>query len=340
MKILDIIEEGSPKFVKKGETNMLRSAGILGVGSYLPPYVVTNEYFKEKCGISGRSIEKMTGIKERRFTIPGINMIDMTYAAGKAALENANVDPTEIDFVILSTITQERIYPSIACQVQNRLGIPTTAGAYDMSVGCAGFVFALLNAFQYVQTGFAKKVLVVGVDECSRNMVLENKKERKVNILFGDGAGAAIVGEVSEGFGLLSSTVGSDGSGSEYMSEDSNHRPSMDGEAIFQFASTYIPIIVNEVLLKANLTLDDLDYLVPHQANLRIIEKAVYNLDFPIEKVATHAVQYYGNTSSASVALALADEVTEGRIKDGDYVALAGFGSGLAWSAALIKWGK
>ncbi|MBN8202571.1 beta-ketoacyl-ACP synthase 3 (plasmid) [Cytobacillus firmus] len=319
---------------------MLRSAGILGVGSYLPPYVVTNEYFKEKCGISGRSIEKMTGIKERRFTIPGINMIDMTYAAGKAALENANVDPTEIDFVILSTITQERIYPSIACQVQNRLGIPTTAGAYDMSVGCAGFVFALLNAFQYVQTGFAKKVLVVGVDECSRNMVLENKKERKVNILFGDGAGAAIVGEVSEGFGLLSSTVGSDGSGSEYMSEDSNHRPSMDGEAIFQFASTYIPIIVNEVLLKANLTLDDLDYLVPHQANLRIIEKAVYNLDFPIEKVATHAVQYYGNTSSASVALALADEVTEGRIKDGDYVALAGFGSGLAWSAALIKWGK
>lgn len=340
MKILDIIRGGSSKFVKKGETNMLRSAGILGVGSYLPPNVVTNEYFKEKCGISGRSIEKMTGIKERRFTTPGINMVDMAFEAGETALKHANVDPSEIDFIILSTITQERIYPSIACQVQSRLGIPTTTGAYDMSVGCAGFVFALLNAFQYVQTGFAKKVLVVGVEECSRNMELENKEERKVNILFGDGAGAAVVGEVSDGFGLISSSVGSDGSGSEYMREDSNHRPSMDGEAIFQFASTYIPIIVRDALLKADLTLDDLDYLVPHQANLRIIEKAVHNLDFPIEKVATHAVQYYGNTSSASVALALADEVKERQIKDGDYVVLAGFGSGLAWAAALVKWGK
>jgi 3-oxoacyl-[acyl-carrier-protein] synthase III len=328
------------KLVKEGEANMLKSAGILGVGSYLPPRVVTNDFFKEKCGISGRSIEKMTGIKERRFTIPGINMVDMAFAAGEAALEHAKLDPSEIDFIILSTITQERIYPSTACQVQNRLRIPSTAGAYDMSVGCAGFVFALLNAFQYVQTGFAKKVLVVGVEECSRNMELENKEERKVNILFGDGAGAAIVGEVSEGFGLLSSTVGSDGSGSEYMREDRNHRPSMDGEAIFQFASTYIPAIVHDVLLKADLTLDDLDYLVPHQANLRIIEKAVNNLDYQLEKVATHAVQYYGNTSSASVALALADEVKEGSIKDGDYVVLAGFGSGLAWAAALVKWGK
>lgn len=319
---------------------MLKNAGIMGVGSYLPPRVVTNDFFNEKCGISGRSIEKMTGIKERRFTIPGIDMADMACKAGEAALENANTDASEIDFVILSTITQERIYPSIACQVQNRLGIPTTAGAYDMSVGCAGFVLALLNAFQYVQTGFAKKVLVIGVDECSRNMEVENKKERKINILFGDGAGAAIVGKVSEGFGLLSSTAGSDGSGSEYMREDKDHRPSMDGEAIFQFASTYIPRIVKEVLQKANFSLNDLDYLVPHQANLRIIEAAVHNLEFPLGKVATHAVQYYGNTSSASVALALADEVKAGRIKDGDHVVLAGFGSGLAWAATLVRWGK
>lgn len=319
---------------------MLKNAGIIGVGSYLPPRIVTNEYWTNACGISARTIEKMTGIKERRFLTLGMKMSDMAYEASKSALEHANVDPSEIDFVILSTITQERIYPSLACQIQNRLGIPTTAGAYDMSVGCAGFVFALLNACQYVQTGFARKVLVVGVEDCSRNMMVENKEERKVNILFGDGAGAVVVGEVSNGMGLLSASVGSDGSGSEFMREDTNHRPHMDGEAIFKFASTQIPNVVQSALSKANITLDDLDFLVPHQANLRIIEKAVHNLGFPIEKTATHAVQYYGNTSSASVALALADEVKSGKIKHGDNIILAGFGSGLAWAAALIKWGK
>jgi 3-oxoacyl-[acyl-carrier-protein] synthase-3 len=242
--------------------------------------------------------------------------------------------------VILSTITQERIYPSLACQIQHRLGIPTTCGAFDMSVGCAGFVFAMITACQYVQTGLAKKVLVIGVEDCSRNMEPENKEERRVNILFGDGAGAAVVGEVSEGYGLLAQSFGSDGSGSEYMREDEHHRPSMDGQAIFTFASTQIPIVVKDALSKANMTLEDLDYLVPHQANLRIIEKAVHNLGFSIEKTATHAIQYYGNTSSASVALALYDEVKAGKIKQGDNIVLAGFGSGLAWAAAVMKWGK
>lgn len=319
---------------------MLKNVGILGAGSFLPPRLVTNNYFADVCGISGRTIEKMTGIKQRYFTTPDCNFVDMAYEAGKQALEQANVDPLEIDYVIVSTITQPRIYPSTACQVQDKLGIPNSAGAYDMSVGCAGFVFALLNAFSYVQTGLARKVLVIGVEECSRNMKVENKDERKVNILFGDGAGAAVIGEVPEGYGFLSSTVGSDGSGSEYMREDENHRPSMDGEAIFKFASTQIPVIVKETLAKSDMTLENLNYFIPHQANLRIIEKAVENLGWDMEKTAHHAVQYYGNTSSASVALALADTVREGKLKKGDHVVLAGFGSGLAWASALVRWGR
>jgi len=326
--------------MEKGEDIMLQNAGILGVGSYVPPHIVTNDFFTETCRISGKTIEKMTGIKERRFTKGDISMTEMAYEAGKAAIEHAGIHPSDIDFVIISTVTQERIYPSIACKIQDRLGIPTSAGAYDMSVGCAGFVFALLNACQYIQTGFARNVLVIGVEECSRNMIFENKNERKLNILFGDGAGAAVVGGTSKEFGLLAHSVGSDGSGSEYMKEEANHRAYMDGDAIFNFASTQIPVVVKETLEKAYMTVNDLDYFVPHQANLRIIEKTVENLGFSLDKTATHTVQYYGNTSSASVALALADEVQSGRIKEGDHIILAGFGAGLAWASALFKWAK
>jgi 3-oxoacyl-[acyl-carrier-protein] synthase-3 len=318
----------------------LKHVGIRGVGAYVPPRIIANEYFTELYGLSGRSIVKKTGILERRYLEPGMKMSDMAFEASRSALEDANIKPSEIDFIILATVTQEQIYPAMSCQIQDRLGVPRTAGAFDMSIGCAGFVYAFLTASQYVKAGFCKNVLVIGVDNCSRNMKVENEEDRGMNILFGDGAGAVVVSEVPNGMGLLSFTVGSDGSGGKYMLEDNDHRAYMNGEAIFNFASTEIPNAVRETLSKANLTLNHLDFLVPHQANLRILEKASQNLNFPLEKVATHAVQYYGNTSSASVPLALADEVKAGKIKNGDNIILAGFGAGLSWASALIKWGR
>lgn len=310
------------------------NAGIYGMGSYIPERVVTNADFEKKIETSDEWIRTRTGIEERRFASDEIDTSDMAYSAAKEALEQANVSAEEIDLILVATVTPDMPFPSVSALIQDKLGAKNAA-AMDISAACAGFIYGLSTAKQFISTGAYKHILVVGVEKLSK---VTDFEDRNTAVLFGDGAGAAVLGPVSEGKGILAFELGADGSGAMHINQKGPFLE-MNGREVFKFAVRQMGESSLRVLEKAGLTKEECDYLIPHQANIRIMEAARARLDLPQEKMSK-TVHKYGNTSSASVPMAMVDELKNGKIKDGDVLVLVGFGAGLVWGSIALRWGR
>ncbi|MDQ0879990.1 beta-ketoacyl-ACP synthase III [Peribacillus sp. V2I11] len=310
------------------------NAGVLGLGRYLPDKIVTNADLEKIMDTSDEWIRTRTGIEERRIAKDDIDTSDMAYEAAKAALKNAEISAEEIDLILVATVTPDQSFPSVACMIQEKLGA-MKAAAMDVSAACAGFMYAMITAQQFIKTGAYKHVLIVGVEKLSK---VTNWEDRNTAVLFGDGAGAAVLGPVSEGKGVLSFELGADGTGGKHLLQEGDFIH-MNGREVFKFAVRQMGESSLSVLDKAGLTKEDVDLLVPHQANIRIMEASRERLGLPLEKM-TKTVHKYGNTSSASIPMALVEEMEAGRIKDNDLIVMVGFGGGLTWGAIALRWGK
>ncbi|OLO40679.1 3-oxoacyl-ACP synthase [Alkalihalophilus pseudofirmus] len=309
------------------------NAGILGMGSFLGDRVVTNAEFEKMLDTSDEWIRTRTGIEERRFASENINTSHMAFAAAKEAIENSGIAPEDIDLILVATVTPDMPFPSVSAMIQDQLGT-INAAAMDISAACAGFIYGLVTAQQFITTGAYTNVLVVGVEKLTK---ITDMTDRNTAVLFGDGAGAAVLGPVSEGKGILSFELGADGRGAMHIHQKKHLY--MNGREVFKFAVRQMGESSLKVLDKAGLTKEDVDYLVPHQANIRIMEASRERLELPIEKMAV-TVNKYGNTSSSSIPIALVEELKNGKIKDGSLVVLVGFGAGLVWGAVAIRWGR
>ncbi|MGM8364390.1 beta-ketoacyl-ACP synthase III [Virgibacillus sp. W0181] len=310
-------------------------AGILGVGHYAPEHVVTNKDLEKIVDTTDEWIASRTGIEERRIAKEDEDSSDMAFYAAENALKDANIDAKDIDLILVATVTPDTPFPSVSCMLQDRLGAEHAA-AMDVSAACTGFVYGLVTAQQFIEAKTYKHVLVVGVDKLSK---ITDWSDRNTCVLLGDGAGAAVVGEVSEGKGILSSELGSNGSrGSDLFQDKKNHLV-MNGREVFKFAVRQMPESSVKVVEKIGLNKEDVDYLIPHQANIRIMEAARERLGIAEDKMA-ETIRKYGNNSSASIPIALSESVKQGKIKDNDLIVLVGFGGGLTWGAAAIRWGK
>ena len=326
------------------------SAGILGMGHYAPPKVMTNFDLEKMVDTNDAWIVERTGIRERHIAAEGEPMSGIAYKAATMALSEAGVSPEELDMVIVATLTSDRIIPSTASILQDRLGA-VNAAAFDLSAACSGFNYASVIACNFIENGTYKKILVIGAETLSKYV---DYTDRNTCILFGDGAGAAVYGQVEDGLGLISFDLGSDGAGGDVLDipgGGSLHPPThetldaglqyihMDGKAVYRFAVKVMGKTVLSALKRAGMTEDEIDWLVPHQANIRIIEAAAKRLNVPMERVIVNIARY-GNVSAASIPIALSEAVKERRFKKGDVVALAGFGAGLTWSSCIMKWAK
>jgi 3-oxoacyl-[acyl-carrier-protein] synthase-3 len=309
------------------------NAGIVGIGRYLPEKIVTNADLEKVMDTSDEWIRTRTGIEERRIADDNTKSSDMGLAAAQKAIEDAGITPEDIDLILVATVTPDQPFPSVACMLQERLGAKKAA-AMDVSAACAGFMYGIITGKQFVESGAYKYVLVVGVEKLSK---ITDWNDRNTAVLFGDGAGAVIVGEVSEGRGILSFELGADGTGSKHLYQD--EYIIMNGREVFKFAVRQMGESCVHVLEKAGLTKDDVDFLIPHQANIRIMEASRQRLELPVEKMSK-TVHKYGNTSSASIPISLVEEVEAGKIKDDDLIVMVGFGGGLTWGAIAIRWGK
>ncbi|QKQ29167.1 ketoacyl-ACP synthase III [Staphylococcus hominis] len=312
------------------------NVGIKGFGAYAPERVVDNAYFEGFLDTSDEWISKMTGIKERRWSRDDQDTSDLAYEASKKAIEDAGIKPNDIDMIIVATATGDMPFPSVANILQEKLGtgkVPTM----DQLAACSGFMYSMITAKQYVQSGDYKNILVVGADKLSK---ITNLTDRSTAVLFGDGAGAVVIGEVSEGRGIISYEMGSDGSGGKYLYlNKETGKLVMNGREVFKFAVRIMGEASTRVVEKAGLESDDIDMFIPHQANIRIMESARERLGIEREKMSV-SVNRFGNTSAASIPLSIQQELENERIKDDDTLVLVGFGGGLTWGAMVIKWGK
>lgn len=311
------------------------NVGILGTGHYIPTKLVTNKDMEKIVDTDDEWIRTRTGIEERRLAEDDIDTSDMAYHASLGALEEANIDPKEIDMILVATVTPDTPFPSVACMIQDRLGA-TNAAAMDISAACSGFMYGIITAKQFIETKAYKNILVVGAEKLSK---ITNWEDRSTCVLLGDGAGAAVVGEVSEGKGILSFELGSNGAGGKDLYQDENDLLVMNGREVFKFAVRQMPESTVNVIDELGLSKEDVDYLVPHQANIRIMEAARERLGISQDKMAT-TIKKYGNNSAASIPMALSESVKEGKIKDNDLIVLVGFGGGLTWGAVAMRWGK
>ncbi|MGG3999384.1 beta-ketoacyl-ACP synthase III [Anoxybacillus kestanbolensis] len=309
------------------------SAGIIGIGRYLPERIVTNKELEQRMDTSDEWIRTRTGIEERRIASDDIDTSDMGYIAAKRALDDAGISPEQIDLILVATVTPDRAFPSVACMLQEKLGA-VRAAALDVSAACAGFMYAMVTAKQFIETDTYKYVLVVGVEKLSK---IVDWTDRNTAVLFGDGAGAVVMGKVSEGRGIVSFELGADGTGGKYLYQDDF--VVMNGREVFKFAVRQMGESCIRVLEKAGLTKADVDFLIPHQANIRIMEAARERLELPIDRMSI-TVNKYGNTSAASIPISLVEEVEAGRIQDDDLIIMVGFGGGLTWGAIALRWGK
>jgi 3-oxoacyl-[acyl-carrier-protein] synthase-3 len=309
------------------------NAGIVGIGRYLPEKIVTNADLEKVMDTSDEWIRTRTGIEERRIADDNTKSSDMGLAAAQKAIEDAGITPEDIDLILVATVTPDQPFPSVACMLQERLGAKKAA-AMDVSAACAGFMYGIITGKQFVESGAYKYVLVVGVEKLSK---ITDWNDRNTAVLFGDGAGAVIVGAVSEGRGILSFELGADGTGAKHLYQD--EYIIMNGREVFKFAVRQMGESCVHVLEKAGLTKDDVDFLIPHQANIRIMEASRQRLELPVEKMSK-TVHKYGNTSSASIPISLVEEIEAGKIKDDDLIVMVGFGGGLTWGAIAIRWGK
>ncbi|AAP25147.1 MULTISPECIES: beta-ketoacyl-ACP synthase III [Bacillus] len=309
------------------------NVGILGIGRYVPEKVVTNHDLEKIMDTSDEWIRTRTGIAERRIADDTIDTSYMAVEASKKALEDAGISGEDIDLILVATVTPDRAFPAVACVIQEAIGAKHAA-AMDLSAACAGFMYGMITAQQFIQTGTYKNVLVVGSDKLSK---IVDWNDRNTAVLFGDGAGAIVMGAVSEGKGVLSFELGADGSGGKHLYQD--EYVMMNGREVFKFAVRQLGDSCLRVLDKAGLTKEDVDFLVPHQANIRIMESARERLNLPQEKMSM-TIEKFGNTSASSIPIAMVEELQNGRIQDGDLIILVGFGGGLTWGAVALRWGK
>jgi len=311
------------------------NAGIIGLGRYIPEKVLTNHDLEKMVETSDEWIRTRTGIEERRIASDDVNTSHMALAAAKKALADADVAAEDIDMILVATVTPDQAFPTVACMIQEQLGAHK-ACAMDISAACAGFMYGLVTGKQFIESGTYKHVLVVGVEKLSR---ITDWDDRNTAVLFGDGAGAAVLGEVSEGKGILSFDLGADGSGGKHLYLDEKDHTIMNGREVFKFAVRQMGESSVNVIEKAGLSKEDVDFLIPHQANIRIMEAARERLELPVEKMSK-TVHKYGNTSSASIPISLCEEIEAGKIHDGDVIVMVGFGGGLTWGAIAMRWGR
>jgi 3-oxoacyl-[acyl-carrier-protein] synthase-3 len=326
--------------------NHLPGVRIVSTGSYVPENIIRNEDLAS-LGYDAEWIFQRTGIRERRHAPPGIATSDMAVIAAQRCLKQSGRRAEEIDLVVLGTFTADLPMPASACQVQDRMGI--TAPAFDLQAACAGFIYSLITGMQFVANGTSKFALLIGADTNSR---VANPQDRKTFPLFGDGAGAVLVEPGSADQGLLAYTLGSDGSGHDLLcitmggsanpmnSEglvQGRHFMYMDGRPVFKWAVRLIESTIRDVVAEAGFKIADIDLMILHQANSRIIDAAAENLGISQDKVLVN-VDRYGNTSSGSIPLALDEANRDGRIQPGSKIVLSGFGGGLAWGTALMVW--
>ncbi|MCI0399468.1 MAG: ketoacyl-ACP synthase III [Chloroflexi bacterium] len=331
----------------------MKYAHIVGWGSYLPTRVLTNDEIARTVDTSDEWIYSRTGIRERRIAGSRETTATLAFEAAARALAVADMHPSQVELIIVATSTPEYIFPSTACRVQDYLGA-SRAGAFDLSAACSGFVYALSMAAQALATESVRNAVVIGAETMSRVL---DWNDRGTCILFGDGAGAVVLKGSSIPGGVLASTLRSDGSGGELLSLPAvYHNPipvlgpeylypnghkkntiAMDGRQIFRFATHVLADVVEDALGKAGLTIDDVALIVPHQANSRIIEASAKKLKVSSDLFYMN-VDRAGNTSAASIPIALCDAVQEGRLKPDDNVVFVGFGGGLTWAASVVKW--
>ncbi|HPU44133.1 MAG TPA: beta-ketoacyl-ACP synthase III [Dictyoglomaceae bacterium] len=322
--------------------------GIVGIGTAVPTKVLTNFDLEKMVNTSDEWISTRTGIKERHIAENGVNPSDLGAEAALKAIKMAKLTPEDIDIIIVTSGSLEMVFPSMAALVQYKIGAKN-AGGFDLLSACTGFVSAFITGAQFIRTGDVKTVLVVGAEVMSRFIDWE---DRNTCVLFGDGAGAVVLKEVGDDYGLLSWSLHLDGKGADLLeipggcarypcSQDvidkKLHYIKMNGREVFKFSVRAIGEVTEEALFKVGLTSKDLAWLVPHQANIRIIQAGAEKLGIPMEKVAIN-VHKYGNTSTASIPLALEELIFEGKIKDKDILALVGFGAGLSWGSVILRW--
>jgi 3-oxoacyl-[acyl-carrier-protein] synthase-3 len=318
-------------------------AKIIGVGSCVPSRVITNDDLAKIIDTSDEWIRKRTGIAERRVTDDATATSDLAFIAAERALAAARTSPEEIELILVCTCSPDMLFPSTACILQDRLKAKNAA-AFDLSAACSGFNFGLATASSFIESGMYRKILLVGADTLAKYV---DWTDRAVSILFGDGAGAVVL-EASQGeAGVLGSFIAAEGHLGKFLimpgggSRDPEERNGrfirMDGKEVFKFAVRALETSVKEVIKKCGFSISDIDLLIPHQANIRIIEHVIKKMGLPMEKVYVN-LQKYGNTSAASVPLALDEAVAEGRLNPGDLLVLSGFGAGLTYGANVIRW--
>lgn len=328
----------------------LRPVGIVGLGSWLPDKIITNEDLTKVVDTSDEWILTRTGIAERRQASASEAASDLGTRAANKALVDAGIKPEEIDLIIVATVTPDMFFPSTACIIQKNLGA-NKAVAFDLSAACSGFLYALSVGSQFIATGTYDTVLVVAAEVLTK---IVNWEDRNTCILFGDGAGAAVLRPVEEHHGFLSFNLGADGTGgdclkipaggsrkvtSELTIQNKEHYITMNGHEVFKFAVKIMGDTAIKALEKAGFSTADVDYLIPHQANTRIIDAAARKLGISPEKVYIN-LDKYGNMSSASIPVALDEAVNKGFIQKGDLVVLVGFGAGLTWGSSVMRWAK
>lgn len=329
---------------------MSRFAHITGWGMAIPEKILTNYDLSEMVDTNHEWIVSRTGIVERRVANDEETTASLAREAALKALEIANLKPRDVDLIIVATSSPEHIFPATACLVQDQIGA-VRAGAFDLSAACTGFIYALEIATQLIRSESIANAIVIGAETLSRFV---NWKDRETCVLFGDGAGAFVLQASDEPGGVISTVMRSDGSGGELLSLPAGgsklpasketvgnglHYIHMSGREVFRFATKVMSQATLDALAKAHLKIDDVNLIIPHQANLRIINMAAKNLDFPMERVYVN-IDHYGNTSTASIPIATCEAIQNGKLKPGDKVVFVGFGAGLTWGASVAEWSK
>lgn len=325
-----------------------KNVGIIGTGSKVPEKIISNYDLEKSVDTSNEWIIKRTGISERRILDDKQEAYMLGVDAAKSALESAKLSAQEIDLIVVATDTPDYMTPSTACLIQGAIGA-SNAIAFDLNAACSGFIFAMTVAHKFLLSGTHKNALVIGCEGLSR---VVDWKDRNTCILFGDAAGAAVLSEVPEGFGILNTYLGSDGENGKFITipnlyvneEEKAKRVNgkynslwMDGQEVFKFAVKAMSSATKKVIEDVNMTIEDIQFIFPHQANTRIIDGAIKKLGVSDDKLH-YIIHKYGNVSSASIPVSLDEAFREGKLKNGDNLVLVGFGGGLTWGSALLKW--